>query len=146
MPGSVSNPIVIRGLRELNRAFIRAGEQTRHEIRYEMAALAEPVRQTAEQLAIQKIRRIGLDWSQMRTGVTQTLVYVAPVQRGVKTRGPNPRKRPNLADLLIGRALDPALEANRGKIEEGIERMLDRISNAWSSSSELLEIDPRFRG
>jgi hypothetical protein len=145
MPGSVSNPIIIRGLSELNRAFARAGKQTRHEIRFEMAALAEPVRQTAERLAVEKIRNIGLEWSQMRTGVTSRLVYVAPVQRGVKTRGRDKRRRPNLAELLIGRALDPALAINRAHIEAGFERMLDRISDSWASN-EVLEIDPRFRG
>jgi len=144
MAGSV-NPIAIRGLRELNRAFVRAGKQTRREIRLEMAALAEPVRLTAENLASEKIRRIGPEWSVMRTGVTQNLVYVAPFQRGVKTRGRQNLRRPNLARLLLDRALDPALEQNRGKVEEGIERMLDRISNSWASD-QFIAIDPKFRG
>jgi len=147
MPGSVSNPIIVRGLADLNRAFIRAGKQTRHEIRFEMAALAEPVRQTAQVLAVEKIRRMKFspEWAEMRTGVTQRLVYVAPVKRGVKTRGRGGLRRPNLAELLIGRALDPALALNRPLIEAGIERMLDRISNSWAGG-EVVEIDPRFRG
>ena len=92
--------VAVRGLRELNRTFKHAPKDVRRAIRDEYRTVAEPVRSTAATLAASSIRRIGPKWSQMRTGVTQRLVYVAPKQRGVKTRGADPRRRPNLGDLL----------------------------------------------
>ena len=63
----------------------------------------------------------------MRTGVTQTLVYVAPRKRGVKTRGSDPRRRPNLGTLLADRALEPALRQHEHRIEADFDRMLGRL-------------------
>lgn len=134
LQGSVSG-IAVRGLRELNRAFALAGKETRREIRAELGQVAEPVRFTATSLARSKIRRIGPKWSIMRTGISQTLVYVAPKQRGVKTRGPDPRRRPNLADLLRERALEPALARHEADIERRFERALDIISREWEDAA-----------
>lgn len=140
------DPVHIQGLKELNRAFVLAGKQTRREIRLEMAAVAEPVRQTAQQLALEKIPRMKFspEWSVMRVGVTQTSVYVAPYERGVKMRGREKRRRANLFDLLLGRALEPALALNRAGVEAGFGRALDRIASGWSGG--FVEIDPHFRG
>ncbi len=65
----------------------------------------------------------------MRTGITQKLVYVAPRRRGLKQgRG----KRPNLAPLMMGRAMEPALEKNRPEVEREIERLLDTVADDFN--------------
>lgn len=125
--------VAVRGLRELNRTFKHAPKDVRREIRDGYRTVAEPVRSTAATLAVSSIRRIGPNWSQMRTGVTQKLVYVAPKKRGVKTRGPDPRRRPNLGTLLAERALEPALEQNRHRIEADFDRMLGRLCHDWDN-------------
>jgi hypothetical protein len=66
----------------------------------------------------------------MRIGVTRTLVYVAPRQRGV--RGQGPKRRPNLADLMMSRAMEPALERHAGELEANVERMLDRVADQFN--------------
>src|SRR5262245_51912125 len=110
--------IHIRGLRELDAAFAAASKAEQKGLRLGLAEAAEPVERDAERLARERISRIGEAWPQMRIGVTSRLVYVAPRQRA---RSGNPNlKRPNLATLLLGRAMTPALEVNAGEVENAI--------------------------
>lgn len=92
-------------------------------------------------------RQKSADWTQMRVGVTTRLVYVAPQQRGSraavthrvslfggrvklgKNLGPH---RPNLATLLMERAMSPALDANIGRVEREFGDMLDKVGADWS--------------
>src|SRR4051812_43239552 len=102
-------PLAVKGLRELNRAFAAADKETQVVLKKAEAAVAEPVRVEAEQLAVQTIsglrRTRGVPvWSLMRIGVTRTSVYVAPKKR----RGRPNLRRPNLAPLLMGQAMEPA--------------------------------------
>jgi hypothetical protein len=68
----------------------------------------------------------------MRVGVTQRLVYVAPRERGVKSRGPDPRGRPKFATLMEARAMDPALERNEPMIERQVEALFDDLAADWN--------------
>ena len=126
--------IAVDGLKELNRTFKLAPKDVRLAYRKEMRTLGDPVKSTAERLVVQRIPRIGPNWSKFRTGVTQTLVYVAPRQRGVKARG-DPRGRPNLGIRLAEEVTGPALEQNKHRIEQDIEDMLDRLSAMWGSEA-----------
>jgi hypothetical protein len=130
---TASGGFAVEGMRELNRLFKNAPKDVRREIRQEYRTVAEPVRSTAETLAGSSIRRIGPRWSRMRTGVTQTEVYVAPRQRGVKGRGSHPRRRPNLGTLLAKRATQPALRQHEHRIEADVDRMLGRLCRDWNS-------------
>lgn len=125
--------VAIYGLRELQRAFKLVGPLAQKELRGALRALGEPVAHDAEQLARANIRRIGRPWSEMRVGVTQTLVYVAPRQRGVKSRTDRRFRRPNLFDLLMGRSMEPALERNEARVEAGVAVILDTVGKAWEA-------------
>jgi len=123
-------PIVVQGLRELNRAFANTDRETRLGWRAAQRHIAEPVRQDAEQRALSSIRRMpgSPKWSRMRVGVTRAAVYVAPRQRGVKGRGRHLYEgRPNLADLIESRALIPAGEAHEHQTDLEVERLIDRV-------------------
>lgn len=123
--------IRVRGFREVQRTLARAPRDLRLEIRRELRAVAEPVRLDAERLARENIRRIGIPWSQMRVGVTQKVVYIAPKQRGVKSRTDRRLRRPNLADLLMGRAMEPAGLQNEGVVTTRLEHALDVVGQRW---------------
>lgn len=125
--------LVVRNLNELVRTFNHAPADVKREFRKELRSVGEPVRVTAERLATSSIRRIGPNWSKMRTGVTTKVVYVAPRQRGAKGRGSQSRRRPNLAPLLADRALGPALEANASRIESDFDRMVARLLEKWGN-------------
>ena len=117
--------VKVKGLRELNRAFKAMGKDVQKETREELRSLGEPVRAAAEQLSVARIRNIGDRWSTMRVGSTTKLVYVAPKARPRGTGTP----RPNLAPLLLGRAMEPAVEASEPAVMAGLEAMLDRLGN-----------------
>lgn len=127
-------PVAVRGLTDLERAFKLAGPVASRELRKELRGLTEPVRRDAEQLARANITRIGRPWSEMRVGVTQKVVYVAPKQRGTQARR-NPRlRRRNLFDLLMGRSMEPALQRNEALIEAGAQKVLDTVGKAWEEA------------
>jgi hypothetical protein len=125
-------PTTVTGLRELSAAFAHAERQTRLGFRAGLRDVAEPVRRDAEQLALSAIPRMSASpaWSRMRTGVTRSLVYVAPRKRG--TRGRTPRSRPNLADLLMDKAMEPALERHANEIEGRMEQFMDHIADDFN--------------
>jgi hypothetical protein len=124
--------VAVKGLRELSAAFAKADKEQKRGLPLVLRKVAEPVKREAEGLAIQKISRIGERWSQMRIGVTRRLVYAAPKRRGVKARGPHPRRRPNLAPLLAERAMEPALQRHEADIERAVERALDQLADNFN--------------
>ncbi len=128
-------PVAVRGLRELNQALRRADRTTRAEFRTGFRKIAEPVRLEAERLALSEITRITEPWARMRTGVTSKLVYVAPRQRGIKGRGDDPRRRPKFADLMMNRALAPALERKKGEVEHDIEKLIDHVADEFETGA-----------
>lgn len=126
MPADTS--VRVEGLAELQRAFARADKALSRELRDRLRQAAEPVRADAEERAGSQIARLGIPWSQMRVGVTRRSVYVAPRQRGAR-RGP--ARRPNLAGLLLGRTMMPALEANQPEVLERVDDLLAEVGREW---------------
>jgi hypothetical protein len=118
----------VKGLREMKRAFKEADKNLGKELTKSLKKVAEPVRADAARRAVQEIPTIGHDWSEMRTGVTTQVVYVAPKQRGRRSD----LRRPNLASLLMERAMQPALDAHTSDIERELGHMLDEIGRDWA--------------
>jgi hypothetical protein len=123
--------IRVDGLSALQRAFAVADRELSRKLREALRDAAEPVRADAEQRATSQIPRIGLPWSRMRVGVTRSSVYVAPNERGSRRRG---TRRPNLAALLLGRAMEPALAENIERVEREVEQVLDDIALTWEQA------------
>lgn len=110
------------------RALARADKETRLGVRRELRQVAEPVQRDAELFARQRIPRIGERWARMRVGITTKTVYVAPSQRS-RDRS---RRRPNLAGLLMDRAMQPALDAHEHETVRELDRMLDRVADRFN--------------
>ncbi len=115
--------LAVRNLAEFNRTLKLADKQTRLGIRKVERQVAEPVKRDAEELAVREISHIGTEWSRMRIGLTQKLVYVAPKQR--RKRG---SPRPNLAGLLLKKSMIPAAKKNRELVERNFEDMLEHMA------------------
>jgi hypothetical protein len=124
----------VEGLRELQRAFKLADAEQHKQLRATLKTVAEPVRVDAEILAVDRIRRIGIPWSRMRVGITQTSVYVAPEMRGRRSRSNRAIRRPNLKPLLLDEAMIPALNSNTPKIVAAFERALGEIGKKWEQA------------
>jgi hypothetical protein len=137
MPLDDRPAVIVEGERELFRAFAHADREARLGLRRTFREVAEPVRADAEELALQTIRNMPKSpkWAKMRTGVTQKLVYVAPRQKGTRGRGRG--RRPNLADLLMGRAMEPALRRHEPEIEARVERALDVVADGFNHGGAL---------
>lgn len=125
--------VVVHGLRELNRAFVGSAAAMRGDLRDVLEESAQPVRRDAQSLAGTEIRNVApfSPWSRMRVGVSRTVAYVAPVERGVKGRGNDRRRRPNLGDLLMDRAMQPALDRNVRQVERRFEELIDEAADVW---------------
>jgi hypothetical protein len=123
--------IAVRGLRDLTRAFAAADKTLQRDLRTRLRDAAEPVRADAQASAVREIRNVhdGDSWSRMRVGVTQRLVYVAPRERG--SRGFSPKRRRKFGDLLMDRAMAPALERNRDEVLRELDDMLGNVGKAW---------------
>jgi hypothetical protein len=128
MPGT----LVVEGYRPFMAALAKADRDVRLGVRTELRDVARPVQQTAQALALSRIRQMPQSpkWAGMRIGITRNLVYVAPRQKGSRGRGP--RRRPNLANLLMARAMEPALERNAARVEAGFEQMLDDVADRFN--------------
>lgn len=121
--------IRVEGLREMERLFKLSERGMEKGIREALEAGSESVRVDAQSLAVVSIPNIGIPWSRMRIGVRSTTSYVAPLERG---RGSNPRRRrPNLKQLLLGRAMEPALERNRDKVRRDFQQALADLHRLW---------------
>lgn len=138
MPAASPNPFVgknrnairVEGLASLQRAFSVAAKYEAKALRKGLREAAEPIATDATALARVEIDRIGPNWSRMRVGVTRTSVYVAPIERGTRTR----RKRPNLAGKLLGEALLPALDHNRPAVVDAVDDVLAATGRVWAAA------------
>lgn len=130
--------IAVEGLTELKRTFKFAPKDVRLAFNKEVRTVAEPTRLRASRLAVTKIRRMRFSpkWAKYRVGFTGAGVYVAPNQRGVKTKGRQDLRRPNLGTLLAQRASQPALQQTEQHIEREFSDMLDRLTTKWNSDGK----------
>jgi hypothetical protein len=118
----------VRGLRETVRAFNNIQEDLSDELRAGLKHAAEPVRVAAEQKAVNRIENMPYSpaWAEQKTVVSKrtALVYMGPKKRQSRNTA---RRRKNLADLLMERAMEPALEENEEKTKKAVELVLDQL-------------------
>lgn len=131
MPALAEATIRVKGYKEITKAFAKADRSIKGEMQEAFKDVAEPIRLGAELRARSRITHIGPRWGLMRTGLTTTRVYVAPRERGRRSRLNRALGRPNLAGLLMDRAMQPALDANEHLVAERFDDALARIERIW---------------
>jgi len=129
----MANAVSVTGLRELERAFRRADRALAGDLKDALQEAAAPVRSDAQALAVSEISHLkeGDPWAGMRIGIGRSIVYVAPIERGVKSRGDERKRRPKFGTKLMEEVLEPALERNRSQVEHRLDQMLDEVANVW---------------
>lgn len=76
--------------------------------------------------------RSRLPWWSIRTGIERnTIGYIVPQQRGVKTRGRDRLRRPNLARLIADRE-ERARDENRNLVFREFDDALKEVAKAWA--------------
>lgn len=133
MPASSQGVVTVKGYRELVRAFARADRAEKKEMRDALKDVADPIRRDSEDLARVRIQHIGSRWPLMRVGLTTSVVYVAPRERGRRSRVNRALGRPNLADLLMDRAMQPALDRNELDVADRFDEALSHIERTWGA-------------
>jgi hypothetical protein len=119
--------ISIDRLADLNRAFKVASSEMGKDFKTALRTAAEPVAKDAERRGLQEgIGRSNIRWNEMRIGVTTKSVYIAPRNR--RTVG---TRRRNFAGLLLGKAMEPALDANIEKVVQEADDAIRDMSKAW---------------
>lgn len=117
----------VSGLKELHRDLLKMADQIDDDLRDGLREAADPVKEAAQSKALSEITNMPPtpDWAEMRIGVTRAAatVYMVPAHR--RSRGSG---RSNLANLLMERAMDPALEEKAGEVEEGVGRIFDKLA------------------
>lgn len=132
-------PVYVKGLAEVNYLLSKADKETRLGLRKAEREVARPISGDAERLTLQNIPRTRLgkvEWWEMRIGVTQTLIYVAPKQKGV--RGKGPRRRKEFANLMMARAMEPALRKNEHDIEARFDHVLEEVAHRFNEVGKVI--------
>jgi hypothetical protein len=117
----------------VNRALEQADADIRAQGKTELLALGQLVEHTAEILAAARIRNMTVQWAQFRTRQTPNLVYVVPVQKGVRGRGP--RKRQRFDNTMMNKAMRPALNAHRGEVNRRFAALVERVCNSFNKAA-----------
>lgn len=121
----MAETVRVEGLREYQAALAATDKDAKKAFRGALVAAAEPVKEAAVHLAASNIRNIGPVWQRMRVGVTNTVVYVAP-----KTRRKAGTRRPNLAGLLMDKALEPALAEGESAVMAVVEVATNKLGQS----------------
>lgn len=136
MPALDDKAIRVENYKTVLRAFGKASKTVERGFKGSLREAAEPIRDTAERLAgsgaISNLRS-GDPWTRMRIGVTSTAVYVAPRERGRRTRSRPAIGRPNLKPLILDNAMEPALDRHRGEVVANIEDLLGYMARTFDS-------------
>lgn len=129
----MADMILVENLDKINRSLARSGPLVAKAQRMGLREAAQPVRLDAERLARSEIsgmrrsRKQPPPWSEQRIGQTVHEIYIAPRQRGVKSRTDRSRRRPNFAVLMLGKSYEPALERNQVLVRNTVDAWLGRI-------------------
>jgi len=137
MPRLDDKLIRVENYKEVIRAFGKASATLERGFKGSLREAAEPIADTAERLAGSGvIDNLGGDdpWTKMRIGVTRSSVYVAPVERGRRTRSNSAIGRPNLKPLMLDRAMEPALDAHRDEVIGNIEDLLGYVARTFANA------------
>jgi len=121
----MAGTVIVHGLPEIQRDLAKAGPATSRALRAGLRESAEPVAHIAEQLSLRQIRRMprSPQWAVTKIGVTRSAVFVTPKERGVRDPQ-DPRRRPNLVGLMMGRSFEPALEAGAPIVEARVALLI----------------------
>jgi len=112
------------GIDRVTAAFEEVRREVLKEMRPALRAIGQKVSKDAQNRASSEIANIGNKWNRMRVGVTLKGVYVAPASR---RRGGSPRR--NLGGLLMTRAMQPALDANKELAYAEFDALIDRAKD-----------------
>ncbi len=136
----LEHPVLVVNLDTINRNLKALGPAVQIAARKGMLEGAEPIRKDAEDLArsdisgMKRAKKSPPPWSLQREGATIHEVYIAPVERGVKSKTDPSRRRPNFVGVMFGKSYDPAFEKGKAGVVVFVDKWLTGVSTAFNSS------------
>lgn len=118
----------VKGLAELNRDLRSFAGDVSKQLTDGLKEAAEDVKTDAESLALGRIRNMPRSprWAGMKINVARGSAAVRMFPAARRSRGTG---RSNLANLLLERSMDPALEQNAAGVERKVDALLGRLAN-----------------
>lgn len=129
--------IEVEGVQDLLRAYDGADKETKARVQSVLVRVGAPIARDAEGLALGRIRNMPTSprWAKFRVGAVVTakskrgeaFIYIAPMARNI---GGSPR--PNLAPLLLERAMIPALKAHESEAIIKVDNALWHVAQKFN--------------
>ncbi len=133
------NPVLVVNLDLINKNLKALGKAQMKAAKAGMLEGAEPIRADAERLAesdisgMKRAKKKPPPWSLQRDGQTVHEVYIAPRERGVKSKTDPRRRRPNFVTVMFDKSYDPAFEKGRPGVVQFVDNWLGRVNNAFNT-------------
>jgi hypothetical protein len=131
----MADAVLVVNLAEINRSINASGKEYAKAMHIGLLQGAEPVRQDAGRLSqtalsgMRRARKKPPPWSIQKKGQTIHEVYIVPTQKGVgRGHADDPRRRPNFATVMLGKAYNPALERNRARVVAHVEYWMGSVT------------------
>ena len=125
----MADAVRVHGLKELTRDFKRISKDLDKRLTGELLEAAEPVKDLAQSKALTQIGNMSgsPNWATMKTGVSRAkgTVFMVPASRGRKY------SRRNLADLLLQRAMDPAVTEKQDHVVNALDNLIGDLANRY---------------
>ncbi len=135
------NPVLVVNLDLIHKQLRALGPAVDKAARAGMTEGAEPIRRDAENLArdeisgMKRAKASPPPWSIQRVGQTVHEVYVAPRERGVKSKTDSSRRRPNFVGVMFGKSYDPAFEHGKPGVVAFVDKWLSTVSGEFNSAT-----------
>lgn len=133
------NPVLVINLDVIERQLKALGPAVYTAAKLGMLEGAEPIRRDAENLArdeisgMKRAKKKPPPWSLQRDGVSLHEVYIAPVERGVKSKTDPSRRRSNFVGVMFGKSYDPAFEKGKPGVVAFVDKWLTTVSGEFNS-------------
>ncbi len=135
------DPVIISNLDVITRQLKALGPAVFTAAKKGMLEGAEPIRRESEQLAqdeisgMKRAKKKPPPWSIQRDGETVHEVYIAPKERGVKSKTDPSRRRPNFVGVMFGKSYDPAFEHGKPAVVAFVDQWLNTVSGEFNSAT-----------
>lgn len=131
----MAGTVIVHGFAQIQRDIERSGKDVGTALRMGLRQAAEPTAHLAQGLSLARIGEHhghkmakSPQWAEVRIGVTRSAVYIVPKKKGVKSHNPfDPRRRPNLVELMMRKSFTPALNFGAPFAEAAVIRLLERF-------------------
>jgi hypothetical protein len=133
----LENPVIVSGFGQLERDLKATNPALLKAMRVGLMEAVQPIKRDADRLALTDISGMKRaknkppPWSIQKIGQTAREVYMVPTEKGARARRDSKLRRPNFANLMLGRSYDPALEQNRVQVVNTVDHVIGTVTREF---------------